>query len=343
MNSMPALPQPKIISLTNGPKLRWGIIGAGKIANTFASTVIKHTNHEVVAVASRTPGKAQAFASPLGIETAYDSYEALLADSNVDAVYIATIPGQHLEHALLAIDAGKPVLIEKPVTLNSKDAATIFAAAKAKGVLAMEAMWSAYQPQTIIAKESIAAGQIGEIKLVEANFLQALERVDRLWQVGGGSPMFDCGIYPITFAYQFLGKPDRVRSLGKLGKNGFESEAVVYFDYDSGASAILTLSMHVETPNHALIAGTEGTLEYQAPFFVNKGITLIPPTFNTEGEKWIDNTGVVGHEGLVWQAIYFAKFISEGLVESPIHGAADTVTCLELVELVRDQIGAPPA
>ncbi len=342
-NSMPLLPKPSIINLKQGPAIRWGIIGAGGIATTFASTVLKHTNHQMVAVASRTPGKAKQFADAVGVTTAYESYETLLADSNVDAVYIATIPGDHLEHALLAIEAGKPVLVEKPVTLNSQDAETLFAAAKAKGVLAMEAMWTAYQPQTFIAKEAIAAGQIGEIKLVVADFLQALERVDRLWQVGGGSPMFDCGIYPVTFAYQYLGMPDKVRTVGKPGKNGFESEAVSYFEYKSGATAVLTLSMQADAPNHGTVSGTAGTLEFKAPFFVNNGLSLLPPKFNEPGEDWLDETGVVGHEGLVWQAGYFAKFLTEGLLESPIHGHQDTINCLTLVETIREQLGAPKA
>ncbi|MEI6590983.1 MAG: Gfo/Idh/MocA family oxidoreductase [Actinomycetes bacterium] len=343
MTSIPKLPQPAIINRNSERPLNWGVIGAGGIAKTFTSTVVKHTNHKIAAVASRTPGKAKNFTEQLGSGVAYDSYEAMLADPEVDAVYIATIPGDHLEHALLAIEAGKPVLIEKPITLNSKDAETLFAAAKAKGVLAMEAMWTAYQPQTFIAKEAIAQGQIGEIKLVVADFLQSLDRVDRLWQKGGGSPMFDCGIYPVTFAYQYLGLPDRVRSIGKMGRNGYEAEAIIYFEYDSGASAVLTMSMNTDSPNHGTIGGSQGTLEFKTPFFVNNGVSLLPAQFNTPGEDWLDETGVVGHEGLVWQAVYFADYLANGLTDSPVHGAADTVTCLKLVETIRDQLGAPAA
>lgn len=340
---MPKLPQPKIIDLENANPVNWGVIGAGGIAATFVDTVLKHTNHKVVAVGSRTPGKAHSFAAEHGVTSAYASYEGLLADEDVDAVYVATIPGDHLEHALLAIEAGKPVLVEKPITLSSQDAETLFAAAKAKNVLAMEAMWTAYQPQTFIAKEAIASGQIGEVKLVVADFLQSLERVDRLWTKGGGSPMFDCGIYPVTFAYQYLGLPDRVRAIGKLGKNGFESEAVIYFEYDSGATAVLTLSMNAEAPNHGTVAGTKGTLEFKPPFFVNNGLSLLPPEFNALGEDWLDSTGVVGHEGLLWQALYFGEYLAQGLKESLVHSPADTIACLKLVETIREQLGAPEA
>jgi predicted dehydrogenase len=343
MTQMPKLPQPNIIELQNAHPVRWGIIGAGGIATTFASAVLKHTNHQIVAVGSRTPGKAAEFAAPLGIATAYESYEELLADPNVDAVYVATIPGDHLKHALQVIEAGKPVLVEKPIALSSKDAETLFAAAKAKGVLAMEAMWMAYQPQTFIAKESIAAGQIGDIKLVIADFNQELGWVDRLWQQGGGSPMFDCGIYPVTFAYQYLGIPEKIRSLAKFGRNGYESEVVSYWDYASGASAVLTMSMNAHTDNHGTVAGSAGSLEFKPPFFVNNGLSLLPADFNVTGEKWLDQTGVIAHEGLLWQALYFGEFLANGLTESPVHGPQDTINCLRLVETIREQIGAPAA
>ena len=343
MTELPKLPQPKIIDLHNANSVRWGIIGAGGIATSFATALQKHTNHQVVAVGSRTPGKAAEFAAPLGIETAYDSYEELLADPNVDAVYVATIPGDHLKHALQVIEAGKPVLVEKPIALSSADAETLFAAAKAKGVLAMEAMWMAYQPQTFIAKQSIAQGQVGDIKLVIADFTQELGWVDRLWQPGGGSPMFDCGIYPVTFAYQYLGVPSKIRSLGKFGKNGYEAEVVSYWEYDSGATAIITLSMNADADHHGTVAGTAGSLEFKPPFFVNNGLSLLPAEFNAVGEQWLDETGVVGHEGLLWQALYFGEFLAKGLTESPVHGPQDTINCLRIVETIREQIGAPKA
>lgn len=136
------IPKPEIIDPNSVPSYRWGFIGAGDIAEIMAQTLAKHTNQRVVAVGSKTPGKAMAFAERFGLERHYDNYADLANDPEVDIVYIATLPHTHLEDARNAIRAGKHVLIEKPSTLTAKDTETLYAEAKAAGVLAMEAMWS---------------------------------------------------------------------------------------------------------------------------------------------------------------------------------------------------------
>ncbi len=157
------IPAPELIDPSSVPALRWGILGAGDIAEVFAETVAANTNQQVVAVASKTPGKGVAFASRFGIPRSYASYEELVQDPDVDAVYIATLPNTHKADALLAIAASKHVLIEKPSALLAADAEEIYAAARAAKVFAMEAMWSRYLPQASIIRQLVSSGAIGEI------------------------------------------------------------------------------------------------------------------------------------------------------------------------------------
>jgi predicted dehydrogenase len=333
------LPAPYIISPAEVPSLRWGILGAAGIANTFVEANQKHTNQQIVAVASRTPGNGAEFAKTHGLEVC-DSYEALVAREDLDVIYIATWPGNHLEHALLAINAGKHVLIEKPVALSSKDAETIFAAARAKGVLAMEAMWTQYLPQYDAIRKVLESGQLGDLELIIVDFCQRLLHVDRLWSSGGGSAIFDCGIYPITFVYKALGYPTKIETSGILGRNGFEAEATIRMEFASGARAVATVSLLADIPNHGSIGGSQGALELMTPFFVPMGVELLPLGFNEVGDTYVDETGVDGHMGLSWQAQYFAKYVAEGLLESPIHGHQDTINCLKIAETACAQLGS---
>ncbi len=142
------LPAPIIIDPHSVTSLRWGVIGPGDIADTWVGSVQKHTAQRVHAIASRTPGKAEAFAARFDIAHVEDSYEALVAREDIDAIYISSYPIDHFDHAMLAIHGHKHVLIEKPITLQADQAKKLLAAAKAEGVFAMEAMWTRYLPQS---------------------------------------------------------------------------------------------------------------------------------------------------------------------------------------------------
>ena len=342
------IPAPVELDMAKVPVLRWGIIGAAAIAETWLQGVRLHTRQQVLAVASRTPGKAQTFAQEQRLAATdsgpgfYDSYEELLAREDIDAVYIATLPTQHAEHALLAIAAGKHVLIEKPTTMNSADAARVFAASSAAGVFCMEAMWSRYLPQYQIAQEALASGVLGEITLVMASFCQDNRAVPRLWKPGHGDVLFDCGIYPISFAQMFLGNPTTVTAQGIVNADGIDEEVSIQLGYANGARAHLVLSGTVAAPHHATVSGETGVLDMHAPFFVPSGITITGTEFNASGHAWIDRTGVVGHLGLAHQVNYFASYVAAGLLESPVHSHADTVAAIELCEEICRQIGANP-
>lgn len=333
------IPQPMIPLPTSVPSLRWGMFGTGWISEEFASSVMKHTAQQIITIASRTPGKAVQFSQQWGIPEWNESYEELAARDDIDAIYIATRPGDHLEHALIAINAGKHVLIEKPVATTPEDAQTIFDAARAKSVFAMEAMWNRYLPQASVVRQMIAEGKIGRPDLMLVDFCQDQKADPRKWNPDHGTIMFDMGIYPVSFAIEFMGAPTSVRAIGRLHENGTEAEATVVMDFEDGARSIFTLSGLTHAPHHATIAGTEGIIEYKTPFVVPSGISLIPTGFNQAGTTWVDSSGIQGHQGLSYQATAFAQYVSEALTESPVHPHRESVLALEIVHNIVRQLG----
>jgi len=315
-------------------------MGAAGIAEYFVAGVQKHTGQQVVAVASRTPGKAVEFAGKFGIES-HDNYEDLLAREDIDIVYVPTLPSQHKDHALMAIAAGKHVLVEKPLALDPREAEEIFAAAKAAGVLAMEAMWTRYLPQYDIIRQVLAAGTLGEIEVVNVSMCQANLEIARLWKKNHGDPLFDMGIYPVSFAQTFLGNPTKITAQGVLNADGIDEEVSVQLHYPDGGRAYLLVSGRTGIPGVAQIGGTKGQLTVGPEFFVPSSISLSPQEFNAEpAATWVDDSPVVAHEGLSYQATAMASFIDGGLLESPFESHADSIANLEVCAEIIRLIGA---
>ena len=334
-----ALPQPRIIDPTAVPKLRWGVIGAGWIAAAFVDALHKHTRQSAVAVAARELTRAQEFAAKHQVDTAYDSYEQLVSSPEVDVVYVATLNRFHLEHALLAIRAGKHVLVEKPMTLDAAQAKVLIAAAREAGVLAMEAMWTNFLPQTDIIRQLLDDGVFGDIAMVSADFGHS-QTGERLLYPEDGGALLDLGIYPIAFATNVLGAPVSVHAQGQLTSTGVDAQSVLTLEYASKAQAVLTSSIRAMSPVQASICGSGATLEVHRMFFTPSGISLSQPTFGSHPLIWVDRTGVVGHEGLSYQATAMAKYIGEGLLDSPLRPMEMVVNDLDIIETARHQLGA---
>ena len=314
-------------------------MGAAGIAESFVAGVQKHTKQQIIAVASRTPGKAQDFAKNFGIES-HDNYEDLLSREDIDVVYIPTLPSQHKDHALQVIAAGKHVLIEKPLTLIPSEAAEIFAAAKAKGVLAMEAMWTRYLPQYDIIRQLLENGTLGEIELVNVAMAQANLGMSRLWKKGHGDPFFDMGIYPVSFCQTFLGNPVKITAQGILNQDGIDEETSVQLTYANGARAYILVSGRAGIPGIAQIAGTKAKLDVGPEFFIPSKLELRDVDFNAPATTWKDESNVIAHEGLSYQATALASFLDQGLLESPYESHAESLANLEVCAEVIRLIGA---
>ena len=333
---------PQIIDPSSVPVLKWGVIGPGGIAEVFVGSVQKHTKQSFLAVASRTPGRAQEFADKFNIPKVHESYEALVADPEVDAIYIASHQGDHFEHAMLALRAGKHILVEKPITYFAHQAKELFDFAKSQGVLAMEAMWTRYLPQSDIIRRLIAEGSMGEPQLFVSAFGADNRGVERLWKKGGGGIVFDMGIYPIAMAQQFMGNPTKIHATGKVRPDGMDEESFVTLEYANGGRAQLTISGVSSIPITAACSFDKAQIVVHEPFLAPSGVSLRDKEFYFTQESWLDETGVAGHEGLSYQASYFAKYVSEGLLESPVHNHHDTIENIRVAQEITELIGANP-
>ena len=336
-----SLPSARLIPADSVRPLRWGIIGPGMIAEVFTDAIHKHTTQRVVAVASQTPGRAEAFATPRGIEVALDSYEALVALPDVDVVYVATHPQHHRAHAELAIAAGKHVLIEKPLAPTAEDAQAIADAAAAAGVLVMEAMWTRYLPQTDVIRQILFEGILGDIKLVQSDFGQALHHIPRLVDPVAGGGLLDLGIYNFAFTSLVLGEADKVSASGTLTASGVDDTVNVLLGYRTGAQASITTSIAAFTPTAASISGVKGMLTVGEPFFTPTSLTLFEADFNPAAvATWKDESGIVAHEGLSYQATALASYVEQGITDSPARPLAEAVSDISLIQQARHQIGA---
>lgn len=333
----PAVTNPEAV-----PSLRWGIVGPGGIAKVFMAAVQKHTKQRIHAVASRTEGLAQSVGDEFHIPLVLNSYEELVAHPEVDAVYIASHMKDHFEHAMLALGANKHVLIEKPITYQPAEAREIFATAKSKGLLAMEAMWTRYLPQSYLIRELIASGELGSPELLTASFATDNRAIPRLWQKGGGGIAFDMGIYPIAIAQQFLGNPIKITARGQVTETGMDAESHVILEYASGARANLVMSGIASLPITASCSFEKGLVLIDEPFLAPSGIRVRDKEFYFSERAIKDNSSIQGHEGLSYQATEFARYVAEGRTESPVHTHEDTVANIEVALEITTQLGASP-
>lgn len=239
---------------------RFGIIGAGVMSERMAETVVKMKDVELYAVASRTEEKAKSFAEKYGAEKYYGTYEALMEDEAVQLIYIATPNHLHYEQARACIQHGKPVLLEKPFTLNEQQAQALIDLAEMHQVFLCEAMWVRFMPLMATLKKELEAGKIGEVTSLTANIgydLREVERVNRL-DMGGGA-LLDIGVYPITFALQILGgEIDNISTSMVRMNSGVDAQEFVNLVYTNGAVAGLYATMLSNTDKQGIIYGTDG-------------------------------------------------------------------------------------
>jgi predicted dehydrogenase len=295
-----------------------------------------------VAVAARDRAKTQAFAAGHGIATVHDGPSALIEDPVVDVVYVATPHPLHHDLAMQAIAAGKHVLIEKPIAMSASEARAITDAGRAAGVLVMEAMWTRYLPQADIIRQVLAEGLLGELRLARADFgfVMPFDPAHRLWnpELGGGA-LLDAGVYPISFVSSVLGAPTSVTAVGSLTPTGVDERADLLLTTASGATAVASTSLVTSMPVMASILGSSGRLDVLSPFFGPSGVTLTTGSImSEETTTWRDEAFATLHEGLGYQASYFASYVAEGRVESPVHDHAETVSVMATIDDARQQI-----
>ncbi|KAA9105617.1 Gfo/Idh/MocA family protein [Microbacterium rhizomatis] len=317
--------------------LRWGILATGGIAHAFA-TDLRAAGLDLIAVGSRTQASADAFAAEFDIPRAYGSYEALVADPDVDIVYISTPHPAHVENAVLALENRTHVLIEKPITLNEGEAARIRDLAAEKGLLAMEAMWTRYLPHMVRIREIIAEGTLGDIRAVTADHTQKItddpgHRLNAR-ELGGGA-LLDLGIYPISFAWDVLGAPSGIQAAARLQGTETDADVATIFTYPGGQIATTLSSSRAVGPNTASVLGTEARIDIDSVWYTPTSFRVIAPD-GTVRESYESD---VISRGMQYQAFAAERLIAEGNLAGDILPIDESVAIMGTLDEIRRQIG----
>ena len=316
-------------------QLRWGLVGTGWIADSFAADLAFTDSGRLVAVGSRRIETAHRFADRFEIPNRHASYEALVADPEVDVVYVATPHPMHHPNTLLALNAGKPVLVEKPFTMNAAEARDLVALARAKKLFCMEAMWTRFLPHVAQIRRLIADGALGEIVTVSADHGQwfAQDPGFRLFapELGGGA-LLDLGVYPVSFASMLLGAPDTITALVEAAFTGVDGQTSMLLGYASGAQAVLSCTSLARSPTRAAIVGTEARIEIDGDFYSPSPFTLI----KRSGERTRYEEPYQGR-GLWYQADEVARCLREGLLESPFMPLEESISIMQTMDAVLAQ------
>jgi len=321
-------------------KIKWGILGCGRIAGKFANDLKLLEDAELWAAGSRHIEKAEAFASQHGFSRAYGSYEELVSDPEVDVIYIASPHAQHHEHALLCIDHGKPVLCEKAFAINSTQAREMIDRARSSGVFLMEALWSRFLPHYQETMRMVQDGKLGKVGSVLANFgfIPEAPVPDRLFNPAlGGGTLLDIGIYNVFFAISVLGRPDEVVAQMTPASTGIDQQCAVTLLYHNGAIAQLFSSFEANLPIEAEISGPQGRIRLTTRFYEPTArIEWYPGRVDTRTEIPVEKHPGWGYQH---QARHVQDCLRQGLKESPVWSHADTLLLMETMDRIRKSAG----
>jgi predicted dehydrogenase len=318
------------------PSVLWGILGAGGIAATFAADITASHGSTLAAVGARDRSRAADFAAAHGAARSYGSYAELVADPDVDVIYIATTHAQHHEHALLALRAGKPVLVEKAFTLNAAEAGEVVAVARENRLFCMEGMWMRFNPLIRQAQDLVRTGRIGDVVSVRADLSRIFpySPTHRLFDLSaGGGALLDLGVYPITFAWLFLGEPDAIAATGSLAPTGSDATVALQWTYADGRVAQIYASAVSESPAAGLICGTDGWIEL-GPRVHHPERLLLHTAYGEETFEF-EPTG----NGFGPEIAEVERCLASGATESPLAPLRETVDILATIDVARAQLG----
>lgn len=316
--------------------IRWGILSTGAIARKFAIGLRDTPDAHLLAVGSRTQSGAEAFAAEFNIPRQYGSYEALAADPDVDVIYIGTPHPMHYETAMLCLQAGKPVLLEKPFALNAGQAEALIHFAREKRIFLMEAMWTRFTPVMAKVRDVLSAGTLGAVRMVQADFgfRAPFDPRHRLFapELGGGA-LLDVGIYPVSFAAMVFGQqPSAIVSSAALGTTGVDEQSAMIFTYPDGALAQLSCAVRTQTPQEALIIGEKGWIRIPSRWWVPRVYTL---QIDGEAEQ-VFEPPFVGN-GYNYEAAAVGECLRAGRTESDIMPLDETLAIMRTLDAIRAQ------
>jgi predicted dehydrogenase len=326
-----------MVETTSQPAARWGILSTGGIAQQFTRDLLL-TGHTVAAVGSRTRASAERFAAHFELPAAHASYESLVADPSVDIVYVATPHPFHYPNAMLALEAGKHVLVEKPFTLNAAQAQHLVTYAADHGLVALEAMWTRWLPHMARLREIVAAETIGELRSMSADHTQRLpddpgHRLNAL-ELGGGA-LLDLGIYPVSFASQLFGAPESVQAVATFKETGADAQVATMFRYPGGQIATTYSASTTRGPNVAVVLGSDGRIEVDSVWYTATGLRV----YDKDGTLIENFRPAVDGRGMQYQAVEAEQLVSAGQIASDVLPPRETVAIMATLDTIREQIG----
>ncbi|WP_422072469.1 Gfo/Idh/MocA family protein [Tranquillimonas rosea] len=338
MTFLTTLPAPRTPDPMEAPALRWGILGGGWIAERFIESARAHTGQVIAAVGSRTQAKADAFAAAWGLPTAHGSYEGLVSDDSLDVIYVATPHNMHLSHVRLALEAGRHVLVEKPMGLDHAEAAEMVALARDRGVFFAEALWTYFLPKFDVIQQILDAGTLGDIKSVHTEYGEFFTRDHRIFDPAlAGGPLLDLGTYPVSFLTKLMGVPDRVVGLAQQDESGVHGQLSVIMADAAGNQGTMSTTLYGLTPTNAAVVGTRATLRFGTEFNLPGPFQLI----SADGSACLTWDEPAGRhfEGLCFEAAEVARCIGEGRTETPCRPLGATLDTMKTLDLVRGATG----
>jgi len=321
-----------------GKTYNWAILGCGKIAKKFATDLKLLPNARLYAAASRSIENAQSFATELGFEKAFGSYEDMVNDPEVDVVYIATPHSHHFEHSILCLNHKKAVLCEKAFAMNSREVNLMIETARKNNTFLMEAFWTMFQPSFKKVMEIIQSGELGAIKMVRSDFAFNAEYnpEKRLYnmELGGGS-LLDIGIYPIFMSLMALGKPSEIKTLARFSPTGTEESILMSFAYPGGGIASLVSSFASYSSTQTEFSFENGFVRLNRRFFT--------PTTLTYWKNWEEEQVFSFEKGIGFgyelEAAHVMKCLDEGKIESDQMPLSLSADLMEILDQVRKDAG----
>ncbi len=352
-------------------KIGWAILGAGNIARSFAQDLRLLPDAELLAIGSRSMDKAQQFANELQVPRAYGSYEDLVADPDIDVVYIATPHVFHKDQSLLCLNAGKGILVEKPFTMNAAEAREVVACARERNLFCMEAMWMRFAPAMREVVKLVEQNVIGDLQMITASlgFYNAFDPQHRLFNPDlGGGAMLDLGVYPLSLIVQLLGRPLTISSQASIGASNVDENAAVLLGFPDGKMAQLSTNIRAHNRNDAFLIGSQGSIYIHPPLYCPTTLTV--QKFAASSPGALNQNSLVGRlkrnqfvrnmyqllkgarrllrgdqaiqlpsegNGYLYEAAEAGRCLQAGLIESAIMPHDETIAIMETMDAIRDQ------
>lgn len=317
--------------------IRWAAVGIGQMADLFVSDAQYGQGGRFTAAYSRNKQRAEAFAKRHELSQSYDDFDALLADDNIDAVYIASPHTAHVDQAIAALEAGKAVLVEKPVAVCAVDAERLYQTAARCGLFCQEALWTRFNPVYRTILEQARSGLIGRLSHSHSNFgfVAPADPAHRLNNPNlAGGALLDMGLYPLLLPLDLFGEPDHINGRVTIGSSGVDESADLVLDYPGGQRAVVSYSLRNVMPGQATISGTDGWVEVQSPWFA------------PNAARWQVGESAVRWEqyeliGRGWHYEFTAanKAIARGDLFCNEHSQVDSLCMMRLLDRIRSEFG----